>query len=107
MNTLINYHYQDESNFKSFSEDIILPGSLTKIEVKTLMDKFNDSEGFVPSQIGLLDLQGELISQFGDSDADHLFHFLDEVTVTNKNPTTAITAQEFFKKMTTMEWELW
>jgi hypothetical protein len=105
MNTIIQYHYQDAANYKSHSEDDILEGTLTEKEKTALLDKFQQ-EGFVPSQIGLNDLQGELqqYDQSSFNDDDHCFHQLDAVEATQAEPNHSMTAKEFYNKMMTTNW---
>lgn len=104
-NTLINYHYQDASNHKVYSENIVLEGTLLDEEKYDLMLNFEELYGFIPSKIGLKDLQSEL-QKYDTSfnDDDHPFHQLDLVESTNLEPTHELKAKDFYKKMMTTKW---
>ena len=100
MNTSITYQYRDASNYKFF-DTVIICGllSLNDIE-KSLYEK----EFFIPSEIGLKDLQPENLC----SD-DHIWHEILEISHTHEKPTVKITVEKItsnFKKASLEEWNI-
>ena len=88
MNTLIHYLYRDASNYKAHHE-IVVRGKITFAEVAPYLES---GEFFIPSQIGLPDLQ----SQLGQpTDDDHVWHHLtpEDFTPTPEPPTVKLTAR--------------
>ena len=96
-NTKISYLYRDASNYKAFREEV-LAGTLTKAKVDKIKSRLIDGEYFVPSRVGLDDLQGELQGyDFQDYNDDHFMHELNEIESTTDKPTFGLSAKEFFK----------
>ena len=100
MNTSITYLYRDASNYKFF-DTMIIRGllSLNDIE-KYLFEK----EFFIPSEIGLKDLQPENLNQ-----DDHIWHEILEIAHTHEKPTVNITAEKIisnFNKASLEEWNI-
>ena len=105
-NTKIEYLYRDASNYKVYASEV-LKGELTFVQKDFL--KSDTQDGFIPSQVGLRNLQGELMALDSDNDSDsydpfgagddHVFHELDEVKDTDEEPTLKMTALEFYKKV--------
>ncbi|MCR4313072.1 MAG: hypothetical protein NUV58_02395, partial [Candidatus Roizmanbacteria bacterium] len=59
MNTLITYQYRDASNFKE-SDTVIIRGLLS---INDIEEYLYEKEYFIPSEIGLKDLQPENLNQ--------------------------------------------
>ena len=100
MNTQITYQYRDAANYKEF-DTVIIHGQLSLSDIEECL---YDKEFFIPSEIGLKDLQPEKLC----SD-DHIWHEILEINQTNKQPTTNITAQDIisnFKKASSEEWNI-
>jgi len=100
MNTLITYQYRDASNYKEF-ETVITNGLLS---LKDIEEYLYDKEFFVPSEIGLKDLQPENLNQ-----DDHIWHEILEISHTHKKPTVHITAEQIiynFRKASLEEWNI-
>ncbi len=100
MNTLIAYQYIDAANYKEF-DTVIIHGQLSLSDIEKFL---YEKEFFIPSEIGLKDLQPESINQ-----DDHIWHEILEISHTNKQPTVNITAQEIisnFKKASLNEWNI-
>lgn len=100
MNTLITYQYRDAANYKEF-DTVIIHGQLSLIDIEEYL---YDKEFFIPSEIGLKDLQPENLDQ-----DDHIWHEILEISHTNKQPTVNITAQKIisnFKKASLEEWNI-
>lgn len=86
MNTQISYMYRDGSNYKQHA-DVVIAGTLTDEQKKDIIDALDDSEHFIPSQVGLQDLQSRMIG-FPSGD-DHVWHELqaEDITETEKETT--------------------
>jgi hypothetical protein len=90
MNTRIAYMYRDSANYKAHREAIV-EGILSFKDVK----KYTDSgEFFIPSEVGLDDLQEEL--RGFPSEDDHVWHELipSEIAGTMQPATETITAKQ-------------
>jgi hypothetical protein len=100
-NTLISYLYRDESNHKQYAT-IIVAGRITFEQVRPYL---NENEWFIPSQVGLEDLQ----ERWGriDPDLDHVWHefFDDTFEVTELPPTEEMTAEELLKRFQAVKWD--
>jgi len=85
MNTSITYQYRDASNYKEFNT-VIIRGllSLDNIEVY-----FYEKEFFIPSEIGLKDLQLESLTP-----DDHIWHEILKISLTHEKSSVDITAEE-------------
>jgi hypothetical protein len=100
MNTVLHYQYRDENNYKQ-GERVVLQGAIAWVDIHPFLD---EGEYFIPSQVGLDDLQ----MRFGGiSDADHPWHELraDDLDVTDEEPTTDITADELRQRFATVQWD--
>ena len=86
--------YRDASNYKT-SRTIRVKGVIRFKQIQPCLA--NESEGteFIPSQVGLEDIQKDLAKY--PSDNDHVWHQLGSVLVTEKEPTVKITAAELLK----------
>ena len=97
MNTQVTYLYRDAANYKS-SRVVVLEGELTRKEQLQVLTARHEGLWFIPSQVGLDDLQAQLTS-FPDPD-DHVWHELLEVTsVAVAADLELPTAQEFLQQM--------
>ena len=100
MNTLINYQYRDAANYKEF-DTVIIHGQLS---LGNIEEYLYEKEFFIPSEIGLKDLQPENLN----SD-DHIWHEILEIRHSLENPTVNITAEEIisnFRKASLEEWNI-
>lgn len=109
MNTKISYMYRDADNYKAYRHEV-LRGTLTAAQIAFLFDKAGEGniEGFIPSQVGLPDLQVELMSYdsaygeegydpFGAGGSDHVWHEITKIEQINEEVTTKVSAGQFFK----------
>ncbi len=89
--------YRDADNYKTH-EEVVFAGVInTELIIEKIKEKL---ESFVPSQIGLEDLQERLqIFDSFDHDVDHCFHELCDVEQTNDEPTDERTIHEFTKEL--------
>ncbi|MGR3173016.1 MAG: hypothetical protein ACUZ8N_00255 [Candidatus Scalindua sp.] len=100
MNTLITYQYRDAANYKEF-DTVIIHGQLSLSDIEEYL---YEKEFFIPSEIGLKDLQPENLDQ-----DDHIWHEILEISHTHEKPTENITAKEIisnFKKASSEEWNI-
>ena len=101
-NTTIGYWYADGDNYKQ-AETIIVAGTLAFADLEPFLD---EGEFFIPSQVGLADLQ-ERFTQPGD---DHPWHRLaaDSLQPTAATPTVRWTAGElveWFRQAHAQRWK--
>lgn len=100
MNTSITYQYRDASNYKEF-DTVIIRGLLSLNDIE---EYYYEKEFFIPSEIGLKDLQPENLNQ-----DDHIWHEILEISHTHEKPTVNITAEEIianFRKASLEEWNI-
>jgi hypothetical protein len=100
-NTLISYQYRDVSNYKQKAV-VIVEGAITFEQVEPFLDQ---GEYFIPSQVGLEDLQ----ARWGriDPDLDHVWHELteDDFEETTRQPSVTLTAAELLKRFQVVKWD--
>lgn len=96
MNTKIQYQYRDAGNYKWWDE-IIVAGILFKDDLTPYMF---DREFFIPSRIGLKDLQPrcQATGRIDWTDDDHLLHEIIQCTLTKEKPTASISADELLER---------
>lgn len=97
-NTKIAYLYRDASNYKTYNEVIINGG----LEEKDILQFLKDGEFFIPSEVGLKDLQPGTFSV-----DDHIWHEIEYIVPTDEEPTINISADilyEKFKKAHQNKW---
>ena len=86
MNTLFSYFYRDACNYKLYNE-VVIEGVLGLDELTPFL---HDAAFFVPSELGLADLQDNPFTN-----DDHIWHEIDSVEPTQQPPTCSLTASEF------------
>jgi len=76
---------------------MVLEGELTPNQIQQINDK-TDNGGFIPSQVGLVDLQ-EVLQDYDSQDwgDDHPFHEDIVFTTTTEEANHTITAQELYE----------
>jgi hypothetical protein len=100
MSTSITYQYRDASNYKEF-DTVIIRGQLSLNDIDEYL---YEKEFFIPSEIGLKDLQSENLNQ-----DDHIWHEILEISHTHEKPTVDITAEKIisnFRKASVEEWNI-
>ena len=103
MNTKFSYMYRDGSNYKEGSH-AILQGTLTPADITKLKIHLDEGEYFIPSQVGLEDLQHRMTSF--PSDDDHVWHEVTGVDSTEESPTDERTAAAFLKDFLKAKWDV-
>jgi hypothetical protein len=96
MNTMICYLYRDASNYKQAEAAVVVGEGVTQEQLLACCDKeAGDSNGFIPSQAGLEDLQSR--SKGFPNEDDHVWHELEMVKPTKQKPTLDLTAAQLLK----------
>ncbi|MDD2388749.1 MAG: hypothetical protein PHP23_03335 [Desulfobacterales bacterium] len=83
MNTRLSYLYRDACNYKKFN-DIVISGQIKERQILLLL---KDKLFFIPSEVGLPDLQDSAFTV-----DDHIWHELEKVELTEDLPTIEIDA---------------
>lgn len=87
-NTRLHYKYRDVSNCQVV-RTVVLAGRISHEQVGLMVAAMIDTECFIPGQVGLVDLQGELARWDGDDNdpafrsGDHPFHTIEEIAYTD------------------------
>lgn len=89
-NTEVRYTYRDYDNFKADGR-VVLAGTLSVAETETILNAL-DGDRFIPGQVGLGDLRGEIGAY---RPHDGLWHELNTICPTAEDPTVDMTAAEF------------
>jgi hypothetical protein len=102
MNTLFSYEYRDAGNYH-VDRDIVLAGEVSADAIKACLESgLCDGGGFIPSQVGLDNLQSELAAH-GDGDLhddDHVWHSILKIEPTPDAPTGDLTAATLLEAFT-------
>jgi hypothetical protein len=104
VNTRITYQYRDAANHKQ-RESVVFAGAITQSERTALVAHLDAGMWFVPSQVGLADLQ----ARFGRlTTDDHAWHELDveddAIELTEAAPTHG-TIHEFVGRCCATNWD--
>ena len=83
VNTSFEYLYRDAANYKVF-ETVVFCGAL---RMKDLTPFLHEGEFFIPTQVGLTDLQPSVKTEF-----DHGWHEIVEMKPTDEEITKPLTA---------------
>lgn len=89
MNTRLGYLYRDACNYKKFN-DVVLSGIIQEKQIKPLL---KDKLFFIPSDVGLPDLQDDPFSV-----DDHIWHEIEKIELTENSPTLEIGASLLIEK---------
>lgn len=97
MNTVFEYMYRDASNYKAFGS-VVVKGKLTFKQLEPYLASESEGTEFIPSQVGMKDLQSQLNSY--PSEDDHVWHNICSETFepTKAKPTLGITADELVSR---------
>lgn len=88
MNTRIFYQYRDADNYKNYSE-VIINGVLLLDDIKCF---FRDGEFFIPSEVGLEDLQVQPLSV-----VDHIWHEITDLSNTEDVSNCDLNSEQLLK----------
>ena len=89
MNTRFSYLYRDGCNYKKFNE-IVVEGVLAE---EQLIHFLREETFFIPSQVGLLDLQPEEWTV-----DDHIWHEIEHLQMTLETPGIRLKAEQLLIK---------
>ena len=98
MNTRINYLYRDASNYKQFGE-VVVEGPMERSQLGPLL---KDQEFFIPSKVGMADLQPDMRTE-----DDHIWHEIEGLTRTSERPSLDITAEQLLQRFKDMSKSRW
>lgn len=102
-NSKIEYLYRDASNYKAYpEEDVIVDGRLEWSDFEPVLHM---GEMFIPSDVGLPELQSQL-ENYPNED-DHIWHQLLDLEETNDQSTVEITANEIRRRLDRIEETGW
>lgn len=89
MNTRFSYLYRDACNYKKFN-DVVLSGIIQEKQIEPLL---KDKIFFIPSDVGLPDLQDDTFSV-----DDHIWHELEKIELTEEPANTELKASFLIRK---------
>jgi hypothetical protein len=89
MNTRFSYLYRDACNYKKFN-DVVLSGI---IQEKQIAPFLKDKLFFIPSDVGLPDLQDDTFSV-----DDHIWHEFEKIELTEEPPNLEIVSSLLIEK---------
>ena len=98
MNTKFSYEYRDADNYKK-DATVIIAGKLSAKDVAPFLF---ESEFFVPSEVGLTDLQNEPFAPY-----DHIWHAILDISPTSDESTCGLSAENIvseFKSASAHDW---
>jgi len=100
MNTKILYMYRDGGNYKQF-DDVTVSGAIKFDDIK---DYLEDDEYFIPSQVGLYDLQ----PADWDDEIDHVWHEINiqDFKQTEERADINITAEQLIYNFKNVSWDI-
>lgn len=75
-NTRFSYMYRDASNYKTGAE-LVLAGEVKPADRELIAERLDQGEWFIPSQVGLRDLQRDFNVEGALYEDDHVWHELD------------------------------
>lgn len=82
-NVRLEYLYRDADNYKA-SREVVLDGPITEAEVAAIVEQLDSDCWFIPSQVGLANLQDQFDTL--NPDSDHVWHELIRLEATNVEP---------------------
>lgn len=114
MNTRIDYMYRDGSNYKAYTS-VVLAGAIEAHQLGMILDALDEGIYFIPSQVGLEDLQGQLqafdsadeLDEDGANEDDHPWHELagDDFSITEADPTVSMTVAQLAEAFKSVSWD--
>jgi hypothetical protein len=103
VNTRLTYLYRDASNYKQH-HSVVFAGAITDEDRAALFGHLDQGAYFIPSQVGLEDLQGRFGTLTND---DHAWHELDDEEAVALTDDTAALADvhEFVRRFCDTTWD--
>lgn len=105
MPTQLFYEYRDYGNYQE-SETIIFPDDPTQERFDLINSNLLDGEYFIPSQVGLEDLQERLADGKPLGRDDHVEHSILKVGFSELTPTTDQLFADFATAFSTTKWDM-
>lgn len=109
MNTYVEYLYRDSGNNKVFGSEI-LKGEITSQDrelIERHLAAFPEN-GFIPSMVGLRDLQNQFDADGGyDPELDHPWHEWESAFLTEDTPTIDTSAADIIDAFRAIEMNGW
>lgn len=93
-NTEIEYMYRDASNYKAFA-NLVVAGVIEEEAIRACLASINEDNNFIPYQVGLEDLQPQMLTY--PSADDHVWHEFESARPTDRPPTVTITAAQLLQ----------
>lgn len=106
--TSIHYLYRDADNYKT-GRTVVLRGRPTADDIAVIKSALDEGMFFIPSQVGLDDLQ-ETLQQYDaevSNDSDHPWHEMGiagNFRATTEEPTDSLTVAELVEAFKTVTW---
>jgi hypothetical protein len=114
MNTRITYTYRDASNYKA-TDSFVALGEITSEQIDRILACLDQGESFIPSQVGLRDLQPDLqiwdspreLDEDGHNPDDHPWHELeaDSFQPTDESADTSLTVEDLVEAFEAASWD--
>jgi hypothetical protein len=114
VNTRMHYQYRDADNYKAGGY-ITVAGEITRAEIERILACLDEGEWFIPSQIGLMDLQGQLqqwdtelsLDENGRNPSDHAWHELtaDDFELVESEAEEDWTVEQLVEAFEQAEWD--
>lgn len=89
MNTIFSYMYADACNYKIY-KDVVIGGELEFSDIEPYL---HEGEFFIPSEIGLDDLQPTPLTTH-----DHIWHSICNLSASNINSNCTIDSAQLIKR---------
>ena len=105
MSTELFYQYRDYGGYKE-SETVVFPDDPKQEDIDLILRNLLDGEYFIPSQVGMADLQERLADGKPLGKDDHVEHSIVKVGFTQLAPTTTIFFSDFAKLFASTQWDL-
>lgn len=103
MNTIINYLYRSNSNYKNHNE-VIVKGVPTDEQIQKIMNSLIDGTNFIPEMIGLSLDRGWEYEEDEDNDFAELNNGAESFEPTDKPATEDITIEELVARFEAAIW---
>lgn len=105
MATEIIYEYRDYGGFK-VSNVVVFPDDPTQKDIDRIYSNLLDEEFFIPSQVGLVDLQNSLADGQPLGKNDHVEHTILNIGFTELDPTIGLLFTDFANIFSQTKWDV-
>lgn len=105
-NTALHYLYRDARNYKAGTR-VVLAGAPDAAGIAAITAALDGGEFFIPSQVGLRDLQRDLSPRLYED--DHVWHELQagaDITATEDPATESFGFAELVERFRTVTWDV-